>query len=538
MSATALALFERSCQRHPQRPALWIDGRSYTYSQLLEHAWTLAALLRHSADAVSATLAERSLTAYCAPLACMIARKIHVPLGTSLPDERLLDILQRTAPGSVVCDAAGAQRLDALAGRLPLPALRIVADASGSAWQVAQAADSQDSAHAQVEAAIARAAHGNRCGLPGTDADIAYVLFTSGSTGQPKGVAVGHAALLAYIHATLARFPQLDHAQRCSQCFEPTFDLSMHDMWISWAAGACLYCVPKAALLMPHRFIVEHQLSVWFCVPTMAATLQRLGLLADNAFPSLRLSLFCGEALPAELASRWQRAAPQSRCDNLYGPTEATIACSGHRFDNVAPASAIVPIGQAHAGTELLVVDSDGVPCATGQTGELWLGGAQLAHGYWQDPVQTRARFVQQYVEGHQSRRWYRSGDLARVDAHGVVHYHGRVDRQIKLRGYRIELQDVEAQLRQACAHAGQPAEVAVLPLQAAADQPATGLVAYIVQEDFDLAATQAALRSRLPAYMIPGQFHCLTALPRNSSGKVDYPALARRQASTSQAPA
>lgn len=513
--------FLASVERFPQRPALWLDGRSWSYAELHAEVCRLRDRLQAHAGSVCATLADRSLTAYCAPLACMLAGRIHVPLGISFPPERMANILDRTRPRVLICDGNGASILPELLPGLDFPLAVLAPEDDIDEAAVSVPPTSPDT----------RAAHAVRSsGLDVDDRDIAYVLFTSGSTGVPKGVAVGHRALCAYVDAVLAQYPELDEHQRCSQFFEPTFDLSMHDMFVTWAVGACLYCVPKQALMMPTDFVNEHQLSVWFSVPSLAAALQRFKQLLPSTFPSLRLALFCGEALPGPLAGAWLAAAPNARCDNIYGPTEATIACTAHRIVAADTERSVVPIGCAFPAMEIAVVNSHGERCASGQTGELWLGGVQLAFGYWQDPAQTAARFVTHALPGCSSERWYRSGDLAVIEPGGSALFLGRADRQIKLRGYRIELQEVEAHLREACAVPDAPVEVAVIAiLPPGADAP-TGLAAFVVCPHYDARKVMGAIKAQLPAYMLPSEVHVLEALPLNSNGKVDYGALAARR--------
>lgn len=525
ISGNAVQYVIDAAARNPQRPALWVEGDTYSYAQLMTHAYRLARQLRGIEGPVCATLGERSLTAYCAPLACMLAGKIHVPLGASFPETRMLDVLERTAPAGLIVDEANVEAAHALVAKLMIPPVVLLP----ARWHESRNR-LEDTVEADALEPLTGAGHrtgiDNVSGLPVGDSEIAYVLFTSGSTGRPKGVAVGHEALRAYIATVLARYPQLDARQRCTQFFEPTFDLSMHDMFVTWAAGACLYSVPKAALLMPTDFVNAHQLTVWFSVPSLAATLQRYRLLVEGVFPSIKLALFCGEALPAQLADAWQAAAPNARCENIYGPTEATIACTGYPFGIGDADHAVVPIGTAFSGMEIAVVDALGTPCDADADGELWLGGSQLAIGYWQDAAQTADRFVSTTLPGYAATRWYRTGDLARIDASGTAHYRGRLDRQIKLRGYRIELQEIESHLREACARGGAPAEVAVIAMVDAPNGSATGLAAFVVQTGHEARLLLSEMKRRVPAYMVPDRIHMVDALPLNSNGKIDYPAL------------
>lgn len=525
----AVEYFLASAQRFPDRPALWVDGRTYSYRALESHARQLADRLTAIDGAVCATLGERSLTAYCAPLACMLAGKIHVPLGTSFPEARMAGILERTRPAVLICDESGLSLLPGLIAGLGFPIAVLTSGASATGIETIDAASPQKSGAAKQRPATTDDVPDADSGLAVDDARIAYLLFTSGSTGAPKGVAVGHAALCAYVDAVLARYPELDEHQRCSQFFEPTFDLSMHDMFVTWAAGACLYSVPRSSLLLPTDFVNEHRLTIWFSVPSMAATLQRYRLLNAGALPALKLALFCGEALPGPLAAAWMAAAPNARSENLYGPTEATIACTAYRIREEDRERAVIPIGTAFPAMDIAVVREDGTRCGADEVGELWLGGAQLAFGYWRDPAQTAARFVDARFDDLGASRWYRTGDLAAIDSAGVAHFRGRADRQVKLRGYRIELQEVEAHLREICSSEDRPVEVAVVAISARKGEAASGIAAFVVDPDLDTRTALAAMKLRLPVYMVPSEIHRLDALPLNNNGKIDYPALADR---------
>lgn len=528
--------FMRSALRFPERPALWLNGRIYLYRELREHVIRLADALRNMEGVLCATLGERSLTAYCAPIACLSAGKIHVPLGASFPTARMANILSRTQPSVLICDSGSEERLAALLAASAHPMYVLFPEAASlEAYPVppqqhryalitaeldSQAPDSQapDSQAPEYSPSTT--------GLPLSEQQpVAYLLFTSGSTGQPKGVSVGHEALCAYIDATLARYPEMDEHQRCSQFFEPTFDLAMHDLFVTWAAGACLYCIPKKELLLPVEFVNRHALTVWFSVPSMLATLQRYRLLTPQTLPTLKLALFCGEALPGALARQWLLAAPRARSENLYGPTEATIACTAYRIEAADTDSAVVAIGAPFPNMEIAVLDSDDALCGEGQIGELYLGGNQLAFGYWQDETQTQQRFVEHILPGKRCTRWYRTGDLAMLDACGVAHFRGRADRQIKLRGYRIELQEVESLLRDACG----TSEVAALAVSAGEGEPLSGIAAFVVAAEASKGALVAAMKANLPAYMVPSDIHCVADLPLNSNGKTDYGQLAER---------
>jgi amino acid adenylation domain-containing protein len=352
--------------------------------------------------------------------------------------------------------------------------------------------------------------------------DPAYLLFTSGSTGVPKGVAVSHANARAFLDAVAERY-DFSADDRFSQTFNLTFDLSVFDMFAAWDCGACVCCPSDKSLLNPAEFIRSSEITVWFSVPSIALFMRRLRVLKPDSFPKLRWSLFCGEALPAAVAREWSEAAPSSIVENLYGPTEATIACTGYRWDSRRspdePELGLVPIGHPLGAMSTLVVRDDLREAQPGQAGELLLSGPQVVEGYWNDEEATSRAFVS--IDG---RRYYRTGDrVRRPTADGPLRYMGRFDNQIKVLGYRVELGEVEAAIRD---ETGVDAVVAVgwPPSQSGA----SGIAAFVADERVDPAALIAALARRLPDYMIPREVRLLPDLPVNANGKWDRGALIR----------
>ena len=264
----------------------------------------------------------------------------------------------------------------------------------------------------------------------------------------------------------------------------------------------------------------ELQLSVWFSVPSVAMFASKIGLLEPGAFPTLRWSLFCGEALSASLAAAWQQAANNSILENIYGPTEATIAITYYRWNaETSPdecVSGLVPIGWPFEGQRVCVVNEnlDPVPC--GETGELCLGGSQVTRGYLNDPEKTARSFVRLKHTGDQI--WYRTGDLVRQDERGCSYYLGRRDFQVKVNGYRVELQEIDLVLREAAR-----TELAVAIPWPMSEGSASGIVG--VLSGADAARDKeiiAACEARLPRYMVPNQLHHIPQMPLNVNGKID----------------
>jgi non-ribosomal peptide synthetase component F len=290
-------------------------------------------------------------------------------------------------------------------------------------------------------------------------------------------------------------------------------------MFVAWERGACVCCPSLKQAITPGQFINASRLTVWFSVPSTAVFMRRLGLLKPGKYPDLRLSLFCGEALPAETVKQWAQAAPNSRIENIYGPTELTIACTAYRWDpNRSPLeceNGIVPIGQAFQDMDALVVDEHLCEVSPGLEGELLMSGPQLSLGYWQDAEKTARSFV---VPPGKDRVYYRTGDrVRRSHEDQPMIYLGRLDNQVKILGHRVELGEVESLARQI---SGVDGVVAVAwPVTASG---ADGIELFLETDTADLKEVHDRMKSQLPAYMVPRAIHLLARFPLNANGKYD----------------
>ena len=276
--------------------------------------------------------------------------------------------------------------------------------------------------------------------------DGGYIIFTSGSTGVPKGVVRSRRAQCITTFRVMRERERLQPDDRVAESTELSFDLSVSNMFLTWDAGASLHVVPPNQAMVPGKFIRDNSITFWFSVPSIIALMKRVKALKPGALPSLRYSLFAGEALPRTSAIAWHEAAPNSLIDCLYGPTETTIVCTGIRCHDdavVTPERDTISIGYPFPGTEAAVVDSNLNFLPQGERGELALAGPQFGTGYFRAPNLTASRFP--VIDG---KRWYLSGDLAYLDSAGRFHILGRTDNQVKVLGNRIELEDVEAHLR------------------------------------------------------------------------------------------
>lgn len=515
--------FLRSAERHGDRPALEVGSATLTYAELRDRAAAVAATLqradRGAGPALTAVFAARSATAYAGVLGALMRGHGYVPLNPRHPTERSRAMLERSGCRTIVVDRGAEPLLPALLDGVRRRLILVLPD-NDARLRVAETWP-----HHTVLRATDLAPAEDWRPVPAQPDDLAYLLFTSGSTGTPKGVMVAQRNVRAFIRAVADRYA-ITPEDRLSQMFDLTFDLSAFDMFVTWEHGACLCCPAEAGLMAPGRFIRDSRLTVWFSVPSVGVFARRLGMLKPGAFPSLRLSLFCGEPLPNEVAAAWGRAAPNSVVENLYGPTEATIACTVYRWDDARgpfeSVHGVVPIGEPLPGTRTLVADAALREVPPGAEGELLVCGPQVTLGYWEDPDRTAAAFV---VPSGRDELHYRTGDRVRRPAgDGPLCFLGRTDGQIKVLGHRVELGEVEAVLRDVT---GVDAVVALgWPLTSTG---ASGIVAFAGDTGIDARTVLELAGQRLPAYMVPRELRTLAEIPLNANGKMDRGALLRR---------
>lgn len=508
--------FHEQARAHPDNLALHVSGASYSYGELANLARRVSGWLAQKTGSGSGKvgiLASRSVEAYAGVLGTLWSGAAYVPINPHTPADRLIRILQMTNLDALIADQAGLNLLSDHVLEYAPSRILFGADAKPSDSAVEFQGISLESF-----TELPREGPHQPATVP-EDA-LAYIIFTSGTTGTPKGVMI-ETGSVAQFRAVVQNRCGFHFTDRVSQVAELTFDNSVLDMFVTWAAGAGLYVVPEAQLMAPAKFIRDHQLTIWFSVPSTACFMERMKMLKPGSFPSLRCSIFAGEALPIASAQAWQAAAPNSLVENFYGPTEVTVDCIAQRLEdppNVTRNRGSLAIGKPFAGIQAAIVDANLAFLPQGEEGELVVSGRQVARGYFQDPELTATRFP--VLEGH---RWYRTGDLAYQDSSGAFHHLGRTDNQVKILGNRVELEEVEAHLR----------EIAGTDLVAAVAWPrtgdrATGIVAFHCAPGVTRDAVREGMKKRVPPYMVPARIHALDAMPMSSSGKIDRKALAR----------
>lgn len=500
---------------NPNQLALAAEGKEYSYQKLANLAASIAEALKQSPTWKNtenqppriAILASRSAIACMAVLGACWSGATYIPLGTKIPEERILTLLSLCNFSALIADNEGAKLLTEKVMSACPP---IVLMPEPQKQEINKNINLYDIHKlplvANSKPAMMRAE------------DLAYIIFTSGTTGVPKGVMITCGAIQHYIK-TVTSLLGLNASDRAIETLELTFDVSLHTMFTTWEAGASLHILPAHRVMGAVKFVRDHKLTVWFSVPSLAGMLKEIKTLTTNSLSDLRVSVFGGEQLPEAVISAWQQAAPNSRIENYYGPTEATVFCLTQTVSDplpLTPGRDILSIGKPLPNNEAAIVNENQQFLKAGEIGELALAGVQLSAGYLNSPELTNTRFP--IIEG---KRWYLTGDLAMQDSEGCFHCLGRIDNQVKVLGHRIELEEVDACLRKV-SNNGVVATVA-WPVQ---DGAAQGLVSFVNATQVDAQLIRNAMKNYLPIYMVPSRIIAIDPMPFNQSGKIDRRAL------------
>jgi amino acid adenylation domain-containing protein len=505
----------QSFQIHEDRNALVTVEGTFTYGEVAEGSYKVCRALNGASSRFIPVFAYRSRSAYQALFGVLLSGRAYAPLNPRFPAKRTLAMIEKIGADYLILASECIDIFSNFAESI-YPITVICMDTPDAYADLIR----KNTKHRFIFADFDEPKSEIKSSVNPNPNDPAYLLFTSGSTGIPKGVAVSNSNVCAYLKTVIGRY-QVTSEDRVSQMFDLTFDLSVHDIFISILTGACLYVVPESNLFAPSRFIANYKLTLWFSVPSVVMFMKKMRMLKPDSFPSLRVSLFCGEALPVMSAQSWQDAAPNSILENLYGPTEATIAITHFTWNPSSSPSksvnGVVPIGTPFANQEILILKENNQIAMENELGELLLSGSQVTNGYYLAPEITNEKYVQ--IPSAGDRTWYKTGDLVKLDLDGDLCYFGRIDDQVQVRGHRVELQEIDRIIRLA---SGLDLALA-LPL--IGDSGTVEKIIAFLQSKKDLTIynnIMAECKQALPEYMIPADICFLSEFPLNANGKID----------------
>lgn len=485
-----LQQLETSTRARSADPAVEDAEVLLTYSEFWDAVGRLRNALRLGTGRVG-ICADRSVLSVAAYWAGLSSGRTVVPMTPEWPLARIASLADAARVVEVMVDGRGEQKLADWARRHRVRLIKVTPDSllDGPAAEPCLAGEDED----------------------------AYILFTSGSTGTPKGVCITHGALNSYV-SNARMITGIGAGARATHNFEITFDPSVYDMVVVLCSGATL-CVPnRTERLLPVKYVRDRRITHWYSVPSVIDTARRTRTLQADHMPELCLSSFIGEPLRLRDAEDWKRAAPSTDIINFYGPTEVTV--SSHHYllpsqvsDWPRTGNVSVPIGYPHPSFEQAIVPS--------VEGELLLRGPQRLRTYLntQDNVERFSSHDGRTTSDTNAISWYRTGDLVRDTADGLLHL-GRMDRQVKVNGYRLELAEVERAVETA---SGVRRAVVVL-------SHAGRLTCFYTSDDpRDVADLDAHMRAVVPTYMLPRTYHRLSSFPLSDRGKVDLRVLQQR---------
>ncbi len=495
-------LIDAQSARTPGADALAFEGERLTYRELERRANALAAYLRRLGAGPEARVGlylERSLEMVVALLAVLKAGAAYVPMDVAFPRERLAFMLSDAGVKLVLTQSA-------LVTKLPSNGFELVRvdefhwkDADGAPGEVGVTAE-----------------------------NLAYVIYTSGSTGQPKGVCIEHRNIVHYVRGVAERL-QLEPGMAHATVSTLAADLGNTVIFPALATGGCLHVVAQEraeSRALFAEYLRTNRIDVLKIVPSHLAALASGGR-PEEVMPARRLILG-GEASRLEWIEQLRGAAPHCTIYNHYGPTETTVGVLTYRVGAELPRtpSLSLPLGRALPGSEIHLLDARGHPVPAGEKGEICIGGLGVARGYLNRPELSAERFVRDPFSADPQARMYRSGDLGRMLPEGDIEFCGRGDHQVKVHGYRVELGEIEAALRE-----DDRVQDAVVLLR---EEKLVAFVGSKVMGPFMDPLTVAALRENarmlLPQYMVPSAIVLLEKLPLSANGKIDRQALAALQ--------
>ena len=499
MTYNLMSYLQRAREQQPEKTA-FSDGESaLSYEQLWQQVRSAGSAIHRQLNGARResvfVCISRHVESVVAFFSVVASGNFYVPIDPSLPDSRLADIFRTMAPALVITTRPDTRPL-------PFEGAEVL-----SLQQLCAQPGDEELMDRVAERVL--------------DTDPLYCIFTSGSTGIPKGVLVSHRSVVDMVEQFSAVFP-LDSESVFGNQAPFDFDVSVKDIYLAVRNAATVHILEKSLFTIPKRLVQrlnEQRVNTLIWSVSALRILSALKTFQVICPEHLRLVMFSGEALPCKVLSDWQDHLPGVSFVNLYGPTEITCNCSYYPVTRSFDSSEALPIGRPFPNTGIMLLDGDRLVSDVGQSGEICVTGSCLALGYYGDAQRTAAAFCQNPLQNAWPERMYRTGDLGCWNEEGELMFLGRADSQVKHMGFRIELSEIEI-----AANAPDFVSAACCLYDHAREQ----LCLFYQAEEQNDKALLAALRQRLPAFMLPKRLYYFSKLPENRTGKIDRAALRR----------
>ncbi len=503
-----LEWLEATVEKCPDKPAFSDTESSITFAQVYDIARNAGAYLieKLGVDRTPvAVFAGRKMVTPAYFLGVVYAGRPYAPIDASLPDKRIEKILENLSPRAIVADRESLEHVESIVNELAKtevferPQIFVAEDIS--CFERIVGADSLLEKLAAVRRQMSMT-------------DPLYIIYTSGSTGNPKGVMTSHLSLMTYINA-YCDVMHIEESDVLGNQSPLDYIAAIRDIYLPLKTGCSTAIIPKEYFMEPNAlfdYMNDKKVSSVGWSVSAFTILTSLGAFEEVGLKSLRKICFSGSVMPCRVLRKWQENLPEAHFVNQYGPTEATASCTYYSVDHTVEEDEVLPIGKAYDNYRVFLIDEHGNEPAVGEQGEICVCGPILALGYYNDPGRTAAAFTLNPLNKAYPERMYRTGDYGRLDEDDILHFCGRMDRQIKHMGHRVELDEVEHAanvvegVAESCVIYNKAKEVLIL----------------FYTGDCDRRSLALALRDELPGFMVPRKIKKLEQLPKLPNGKYD----------------
>lgn len=495
---SAVKLLDEAVKKHPDKIAVSDEWGEISYADMRLRARSAATALiknKFSGTGVEPVIVylQKSLRCIVSFMGAMYSGNPYVPVAYDMPLNRVEKIISSLeGRGHIITDIEGSERLKEINATLPVYIYDEITSLPADETAVEEAANSV------------------------CDTDPIYIMFTSGSTGDPKGVTVPHRGVIDYAMWVSDTFNINEDTILGNQA-PFYFDNSIFDIYSMLLSGAKMIIIPEKLFMFPSKlpeFIEENNITVTFWVPTVMINVANSGVLSQVKMPSLKTAAFCGEVMPNTQLNIWRREHPDCLYANLYGPTEISDVCTYYIVDREFKDSDPLPIGKACENMRIVILTEENKQAKTNEQGELCVIGSGVSLGYWNKPDITAKAFMQNPLNPYYNETIYRTGDLAYINDEGLIMYLGRRDNQVKIKGNRIELGEIENAamcvdgIKGACAVVDEKEQCIVLFAEST--------------EELKLRKVNLELKKYIPNYMLPSKLVVMDKFPHTANDKID----------------